>query len=104
MIRFAFSPHAEHDIDEIADYLQGLPKTPALRIGAELQEAIRTITNHPAIGHLYGPLTRHSSHKILRFICGQYLIFYYVEAGQIRFVGFIHGKRNVDSIMSGRSE
>jgi plasmid stabilization system protein ParE len=104
MIRFTFTPDAEHDIDEIARYLKSLPETPALRIGREIQKAIKTITDHPAIGRVDDRLTSQSPRRILRYICGQYILFYYVEDEKARIVGIIHGNRDVDSIMRRRFE
>jgi plasmid stabilization system protein ParE len=102
MMRFSFTPDAEFDMDEITSYLQGLPKVPALRIGKELQQAIANIVRFPGLGRIDQRLTMLTRTKVLRLVSGQYILFYYVAEQSIRILSVLHGKRDIDEIMSHR--
>jgi plasmid stabilization system protein ParE len=100
--RFIFTPASQQDVEQIADYLRTLPRTPALRIGREVQKAIETIAAHPYLGRVDELLTRQSGRRIRRFLCTGYLLFYFVENERVCFVGMLHGKQDIDSIMEKR--
>jgi plasmid stabilization system protein ParE len=100
--RFTFTPAAQRDVEEIAEYLRTLPKAPALRIGSELQRAIETITSHPHLGRVDERLTERSTTKILPFLSGGYVLFYFVGDLGICIVGVLHAKRDTRSIMEKR--
>jgi plasmid stabilization system protein ParE len=102
MMRFSFTPDAELDMDDIANYLQGLPQAPALRIGRDLQKAIYAICRFPGLGRVDQRLTRLANRKILRLVSGKYLLFYYVSDKSIRFLGILPGDRDIDEIMRHR--
>jgi plasmid stabilization system protein ParE len=102
MTRFSFTPDAEFDIDEIATYLQELPKVPALRIGRKLQQAITNITRFPGLGRIDKRLTLVTRTKVLRLVSGKYILFYYVVEQSVRILGVLDTKRDIDNIMRHR--
>lgn len=104
MTRFTFTPNARRDVEKITRYLRELPSTPALKIGRELQNAIEAIITRPGLGRIDEHLTGQSEEHILRYNCGQYILFYTLVNGSVRIVGVLHGRRDIGSILRKRLE
>jgi plasmid stabilization system protein ParE len=56
------------------------------------------------LGRIDQRLTILTGTKVLRLVSGQYILFYYVVDQSIRILGVLHGKRDIDEIMSSRLE
>lgn len=103
MMRYTFTDDAERDFDRAALDLEALQQAPALRIGQSIQEALDLLCRYPEIGRVDEMLTRKSRRKIRRLLCWPYILFYYVDAEQIRVVGLIDGRQDAETLMRTRA-
>ncbi len=99
--RFLLSPEAESDLDDIKRQVldEGGPRI-ALYVMRSLLKGIRLLARHPGLGHLREDLTD----LPLRFWpVLSYLIIYDREHRPIEIVGVVHGARNMERILPGRT-
>jgi toxin ParE1/3/4 len=90
-MRCVFSPLAEADLEEIADYIARDNPRRALSFIGEIRERCRKIVDFPEAAQLhpeYGEGVR-----VIPF--GQYLIFYTVQPGEVRIERILSGWRNL---------
>jgi toxin ParE1/3/4 len=89
-----FSPLAELDLEEIADYIVRDNPSRALSFIREIREQCAKITAMP----LAAPLRNELGEGIRMVPFGHYLIFYTVDAGSIRIERVLHGARNIPAL------
>jgi len=90
----AFSPLAEHDLEEIGDFIARNNPGRAVSFIRELREQCAKITNNPTAAPLRSELG--AGVRMVPF--GRYLIFYTFEADQIRIERVLHGGRNIPAL------
>lgn len=102
MSRFLLSPGAVSDLEDIREYLLSLPRRPAVRIGHAVQETLRLVASRPDIGHVHEMYSTMAGQPIRTFYANQYVFLYAPDAHPLEFLGIIHGKRDIQSIMEHR--
>jgi toxin ParE1/3/4 len=89
-----FSPLAEHDLEEIGDYIARDNPSRAVSFIREIREQCAKITAMP----LAAPV-RHELGEGIRMVpFGHYLIFCTVDAESIRIERILYGARNIPAL------
>lgn len=98
MLRFVLSPEAKEDLREIRDYLvsQGGRRL-ARYVLQEITAAFRLLASHPDIGHLRQDLT---ALPVKFWSVFSYLIVYNPAARPVAIVRVLHGRQDVQTILS----
>lgn len=86
-----FSSAAQHDLEEIADYIARDNPRRALSYIGEIRERCRDITAFPEAA----PLRQEFGPGLRMVPFGRYLIFYTVHPGEIRIERILPGARNL---------
>lgn len=86
-----FSPLAELDLEEIADYIARDNPSRAVSFIGEIRQQCAKITAMP----LASPLRDELGRGIRMAIFGRYLIFYTVASDSVRIERILHGARNI---------
>ena len=98
------SPLASADMREIADYIRREKhnRTVALRLLRRFQEEIDSLRSFPESG---APLLAAGNGRCpYRYlICGNYLIFYHVDASAVRIDRVLYGRRDYLALLFGDS-
>lgn len=102
MIEVRFTAKGRADLRDINHYLQTLPESSAFRIRGELRLTLENIRRFPRIGRVNEEQTELAAEPVYRFVSKPYILFYSIEQDHILILGVIHGKRDVDTIMSRR--
>jgi plasmid stabilization system protein ParE len=102
MIRFILSPRADDDLLLISEYLRRLPCAPGLRVGRTIQKSLETLAKQPLLGRIRAEYSILAQEEIRSFVAFDYVIFYAAQRKPIVFLGIIHGKRDVDTILRER--
>ncbi len=89
-----FSPVAEHDLEEIGDYIALDNPNRAVFFIREVREQCFKITDRPEAA----PLRPELGEGIRMVPFGHYLIFYTVAADLIRIERVLHGARNIPAL------
>jgi plasmid stabilization system protein ParE len=103
MSGFLIPPVARNDLDEIWEYYAIELQNPdaADRINDEIFQAFHKLAQMPDAGHLRHDLAAES----LRFWrVRSYLIIYRSEKRPVEIVRVLHGARDVEAILGGRSQ
>lgn len=87
----AFSPKAERDLEDIADYIAKDSPQRALSFIDELEAACQSLATAP-LGHQPLP---HIHPDIRRAVHNRYLIFYSVRNGEVRIERILHHARDI---------
>ena len=85
------SPLAEEDLEDIGDYIARDNPTRAISFVRDIRERCAKIAAVP----MAAPLCPELAEDVRMIIFGQYLIFYTVEAEEIRVERILHGARNI---------
>lgn len=102
MSRFLLSPGATTDLEELARYLRGLPKQPGIKIGKAIQQTLHELAARPEMGRIRSDLKVASGETVRSFPMKKYVFLYLADHRPVEFLGVIHAKRDVDSIMRSR--
>ena len=102
MNRFFLSPQADQDIDEILEYLDGLPLEPGNRILDAIQATILSIAAQPYLGSPHSQLTRLIGEEARSRVVGPYRIFYRLRGTGPEIIAVLHSRRDIASILSAR--
>ena len=98
---FVLTPSAEHDLNEIWEYITKDRTETADRVLKALETAMRTIAQTPGIGHLREELADRR-HRF--FLVYSYLIVYRHETRPLEVIRVLHAARDVQSILNLDSE
>lgn len=97
MASLILSPEAAADLEEIVEFIASENVDAAIRVWAEVREALERLTDAPEIGHSREDLTT----EPLRFWpVRRYLIIYRASPEMIEVVRVLHGARDVEAILS----
>ena len=99
MKRLVFSPEAEADLGEIAAYIAADDPKRALTFIDELEQSCAALLDFPEAGRArpdLAPRLRSKPH-------GRYVIFYTAGADEVRIERILHGARDVEAELAGRS-
>ncbi len=102
MSRFVLSSEAGLDIEQIQEYLDGLPAAPAMRIGMALHRTLESIGANSLRGMLESELTRILGLEVRSRFVGDYRIIYRLGESVPEIVGILHGARDIATIMRSR--
>lgn len=93
-MRLFFSPLAEHDLEDIADYIAADNPVRALSFVQELREQCQRISGNPTgyrVRPEFGESIRSCAH-------GHYAIFFTSDAEGVTVVRILHGARDFPSL------
>lgn len=93
MYRIVTLPQAEHDLDDIVDYLNGFYPGSALRQYDALVNAILSLEEYPNKHEEYKP--GRFQLKYRKMVVGDYLVFYVVENVTVVIHRILHGSKNL---------
>lgn len=97
MTRYALTPTARADLQEIDDYLRGKSSSAARLVRSKLRDAMPRLSQRPGLGHLRDDL----ADEPLRFWpVYSNLIVYRAELRPIQVVRVLHGARDVRQILT----
>jgi plasmid stabilization system protein ParE len=96
------SPDAERDLDDILEYLDGIPERPALFIASTLQKAFDSLAAYPYRGAAQSELTRIAGQEVRSRYVNDYRIFYFVAGRAPEIVGVLHAARDGVGLMARR--
>ncbi|HWL95592.1 MAG TPA: type II toxin-antitoxin system RelE/ParE family toxin [Phycisphaerae bacterium] len=96
MGRLQFARLAEHDLEEIADYIARDSRHAALSFVGRLRAACHRLADHPEMGT---SRLRFKGGNLRSFSVGQYLIFYRKSADGIEVARVLHGARDLDALL-----
>jgi plasmid stabilization system protein ParE len=102
MNRFILAPGAWEDLDDIERFLGSIPVSAANRIGKKIQQAILRLATHPYQGFSHAEYSELAGEDIRSTVESNYIFYYSASRKPITFLGVIHGKRDVDSVMRAR--
>lgn len=90
-----FSPRAVADLEQIFDYIVQDKPAAAERFVRTLKEKCETLARFPLIE----TPREHLAPALRAFPFGSYVIYYRPEANTVRIERFLHGARDIDSLM-----
>lgn len=91
-----FSDEAEHDLEQIADYIAKDNPRRALSFIIELRGKCESLSETAASFPL---MPRYERYGIRRRIHGNYLVFYRVTADQVQIIHIMHGARDYAALL-----
>src|SRR5262245_38250431 len=94
--RFVFTEEAEAQLLDILDYLAGERESAAVRVRDAIDEAIRTLSERPEIGHTREDLT---SRPLKFWAVYSYLVVYDPVSRPLTIVAVLHGARDVEQLL-----
>jgi len=97
--KYVLDVDAEHDLNEIWEYIQQDSIDAADRWIDKLFDTFESLAQTPGMGHKREDLT---AFPILFWPVGAYLILYRVQAEWIEIVAVTQGARNIPSFLSQR--
>jgi antitoxin ParD1/3/4/toxin ParE1/3/4 len=98
--RFVLSPEAVEDLASIWHYIQTQSSVEmANRVESVIRERIAFLARNPGAGHQRRDLT---DLRVRFFPVYSYLIVYRPETKPLQIVSILHGRRDVDRILSKR--
>ena len=92
MSGYVLSRDAELDLQELWEHIAEDSVEAADRLVAKLFDAFETLAHNPAIGHKRTDLT---SHPVLFWPVGNYLVIYRQKRGRVQIVAVVHGARHI---------
>lgn len=102
MAELTVSPLAKADMREIGDYISRELRNPgaALRTLGRFQKAMLPLRDFPEIG---APLLVSGKQRVpYRYlVCGNYLIFYHLEADRVLVDRVLYGRRSYTALLFG---
>ena len=95
-MRVIFAVSALDDLDEIASWIAQESPRRAVSFIAELHAACRGLARHP---RRFQIVSRYTGREMRRRVHGAYLIFYEVDASEVRIVRVLHGARDYEPLL-----
>jgi plasmid stabilization system protein ParE len=99
---FRLSPDADHDLDLILAYLEGIPYKPRQTIAAAIQKALFSIASFPNRGVMQSELTRLAGEEVRSRLVHSYRIIYKVGSGSPEIMGVLHTSRDIAGTIARR--
>ena len=100
MSEYQLAPEAQHDLDELLDYVQGSRgEEIADALEVQLLEAFRRLARTPGLGHLRKDLTSAHYHF---YLLRPYLIVYARSTDPLAILRILHSARNLRRLLSTR--
>ena len=99
MSGYVLSADADHDLDEIWEYIAADNLDAADRWIGKLFDAFEALGQTPGMGHRRGELTLH---PVLFWPVGAYLIIYRSDRRPIEIVAVTQGSRDIPAFLSRR--
>lgn len=96
MKRFVLTRIAQHDLEEIWEYVANNSVKAATRVLNDLEASIRTLARNPGIGHVREDLADRR-HRF--FPAGSYLIVYRFQTKPLQIVRILHASRDVQKLL-----
>ena len=100
--KIRISPKAQDDLAEIKSYISQELCNPqaATKLVSKIMKRIRGLSEFPEMGAtLSSVIDIHTEYRFL--VCGNYLVFYRLEDGNVFVSRVIYGKRNYMRILFG---
>jgi antitoxin ParD1/3/4 len=94
--RFVLTRIAQHDLEEIWEYVANNSVKAATRVLNDLEASIRTLARNPGIGHVREDLADRR-HRF--FPAGSYLIVYRFQTKPLQIVRILHASRDVQKLL-----
>lgn len=98
-MQYVLSPDAEQDLTDIWDYIAADNIVAADRWIEKLFAAFETLAQHPNLGHKREDLT---SHPVLFWPVGSYLIIYRVGPVSLQVIAVTQGSRDIPVFLNQR--
>jgi plasmid stabilization system protein ParE len=99
MSSYVISREADRDLDDLWDYIAADNVDAADRLTAKLMDAFEALARLPGMGHKRDDLT---THPVLFWPVGNYLVVYRAERSPIEIVAIVHGARDIPTFLLGR--
>jgi plasmid stabilization system protein ParE len=100
-VRYVLAPQAALDLFEIWRYIREHSSVKAAdRVEAVIRERIAFLAEAPGAGHSRKDLTQHN---VKFFPVYSYLIVYRPETTPLQIASILHGRRDVERILKGRT-
>jgi plasmid stabilization system protein ParE len=96
MTRFALTPLARRDLEEIWDYLALDNRRAAERVLDRIETTIRELAKTPGLGHLREELADRR-HRF--FLVYSYLIVYRPETRPLQIIRVLHASRDIRALL-----
>jgi plasmid stabilization system protein ParE len=100
MMSYRFTPEAVADLSEIWSYIASDNTEAADRVEAAIYDACSVV----ALAPLSGQVRKHFTNRLVRFWTVQpfpnYIIVYRPETQPLQIIRILHGKRNIQRILS----
>jgi plasmid stabilization system protein ParE len=100
--RFLLSAGAQRDLDDIREYLVGVPPEHAKRIAQSLRAMLRSVGKQPLLGTAHSYLTRLLGEEVRSRIVPPYRIFYRFGKNVPEVIAILHGARDQHAILGER--
>jgi plasmid stabilization system protein ParE len=97
--RYVLGPDADHDLDDIWEYIARDNIDAADRWIAKLFDAFESLAQTPGLGHTREDLTPHA---VLFWPVGAYLIIYRAQRLPIEIVAITQGSRDIPAFLQRR--
>lgn len=97
-----FTPEAEQDLIDIADYLSQWSPTAAQRVLDDIERTCRTLASNPGLGR-----SREDLGPGLRSMpVGKYIIIFRAAPAQstVEIIRVLHGRRNIPTVFGGSGD
>lgn len=98
MSRYAFTPAAARDLNEIWDYIAEDNPRAADEVLGEIEDAVESLANHPRMGHRRDDL---ADEPLRVWPVYSYLIVYRPETQPLEVVRVVSGYRDLFSLFAG---
>jgi plasmid stabilization system protein ParE len=99
MSSYVISREADRDLDDLWDYIAADNVDAADRLTAKLMDAFEALARLPGMGHKRDDLT---THPVLFWPVGNYLVVYRAERSPIEIVAIVHGARDIPTFLLWR--
>jgi toxin ParE1/3/4 len=94
MSRYALTPRASQDLEDIGDFVAQANARAAARLVRSLEDKCRMLAEFPEIGSRCEDLAP----ELRRFPVGKYVIFYRAIDDGIEVIRAVHGSRDIPSL------
>jgi plasmid stabilization system protein ParE len=98
---YVLGPDADHDLDDIWEYIAADSIDAADRWITKLFDAFEAIARSPGIGHKREDLT---AYPVLFWPVGSYLVIYRAERSPVEIVAVTQGSRDIPSFVRRRMQ
>ncbi len=99
MSGYVLSREADHDLDELWNYISEDSVDAADRLATKLLDSFEALAQHPGMGHKREDLT---SYPVFFWPVGNYLVIYRGERSPIEIVAIVSGARDIPTFLRSR--